>query len=246
MKKKVIIIVVCVLIAIILLGILLSIKNEENLDDYEDIYEEDEDKNIRYNMYNKKAISEVIENITIQGKVEIKREGYMYIFNGQHFGEYGFEMKEYTSAIIDDKNQICIDYYTNKKYDTSYIAEGDIIICTGDLQKHYTSDSDFDTKDNPIIVLKSIYYYNIMQREAVNNKRTATITVGNYYKTAEIYIKYDIQDKGYSFPFALKLNIEEDTQIIGNLEKGKKIKVQYKDLNVPLAELELKSIEVID
>ena len=28
------------------------------------------------------------------------------------------------------KKQECIDYYTLEKYDTSYIQEGDIIICT--------------------------------------------------------------------------------------------------------------------
>ena len=200
-----------------------------------------------YDMSLKKEPIEIIENTTIQGVVEINHNGYIYMFNGQHFGEYGFEMQEYTSANIDDKKQICIDYYTTEKYDTSYIEEGDLIICTGDLRKYLTCDNDLDTKDNPIIVLKSMDYYNVMQKEVVNNKRTATITVGEYYETGkEIYIKYNIYDKEYNLPFVLKFNITNDTQIIGNLEKGKKIKVQYKNLNVPLDELELKSIEVID
>ena len=46
-------------------------------------------------------------------------------------------------------------------------------------------------------------------------------------------------------PFALKFKITDDTEIIGNIERGSKIKVQYQNLNVPLNELELKSIEVI-
>ena len=200
-----------------------------------------------YDASKSKEIEKTIENITIRGIVELNHNGYIYIFNGQHFGEYGFEMQEYTSANIDDKKQICIDYYTTEKYDTSYIEEGDLIICTGDLRKYLTCDNDLDTKDNPIIVLKSMDYYNVMQKEVVNNKRTATITVGEYYETGkEIYIKYNIYDKEYNLPFVLKFNITNDTQIIGNLEKGKKIKVQYKNLNVPLDELELKSIEVID
>ena len=45
-------------------------------------------------------------------------------------------MKEYARANINDKKQECIDYYTLEKYDTSYIQEGDIIICTGDLIKY--------------------------------------------------------------------------------------------------------------
>ena len=46
--------------------------------------------------------------------------------------------------------------------------------------------------------------------------------------------------------FVLKFNITDDTKIIGNLEKGKEVKIQYKNLNVPIDELELKTIEVIE
>lgn len=59
-------------------------------------------------------------------------------------------------------------------------------------------------------------------------------------------MKYDITDKKCKFPFVLKFNITDDTKIIGNLEKGKEVKIQYKNLNVPIAELELKTIEVIE
>ena len=70
---------------------------------------------------------------------------------------------------------------------------------------------------------------------------------GEYYDISnEIYIKYDISDKEYKLPFILKFDIKDDTKIIGNLEKGKEIKIQYKDLNVPANELELKTIEVIE
>ena len=46
-------------------------------------------------------------------------------------------------------------------------------------------------------------------------------------------------------PFVLKFNITKDTKIVGELEKGKTIKIEYKDLNVPINELELKQIEVV-
>lgn len=170
----------------------------------------------------------------------------MDIFNGQHFGEYGFEMKEYTRANIDNRKQECIDYYTSEKYDTSYIQDGDLIFCTGDLKKYSTGDDDFDTKDNPIIVLKEKDYNNL-KRKTINNAKTGTITVGEYYDISnEVYIKYDISDKEYKLPFVLKFNIDNETKIVGNLEREKKIKVQYKNLNAPINELELKTIEVVE
>lgn len=251
--KKNIIFVICAILVMILLGILIFNK-EKKIDDtatdnttftHSVIY--DEDGNLIYDMSKSKEIEEIIENTTIQGIVELNHNGYIYIFNGQHFGEYGLEMKEYTRANIGDKKQKCIDYYTSEKYDTSYIHEGDILICTGDLIKYkYTiQNNDFDTKDNLIIVLKS-KDYNSIKKETLNNEKSV-ITVEDYYDTTgEIYIKYDIFDKEYHLPFALKFNITDDTKIIGNIEKGNKIKVQYKDLNVSLDELELKSIEVIE
>lgn len=252
MKKNIIII--CVILVIILLGIMLFNKEKEIDDTRTDetefahsvIY--DEDGNLIYDTSKSKEIEETIENTTIQGIVELNHNGYIYIFNGQHFGEYGLEMKEYTRANIDDKKQECIDYYTSEKYDTSYIQEGDIIICTGNLikYKYNMGDNDFDTRDNSIIVLKS-KDYEAIKKETINNEKSVISTVRDYYDTTgEIYIKYDVYDKEYNLPFALKFSITDDTEIIGNIVKGNKIKVQYKNLNVPLDELELKSIEVIE
>lgn len=170
----------------------------------------------------------------------------MDIFNGQHFGEFGLEMQEYTRANINNKKQKCIDYLTSKEYDTTYIKEGDILICKGDLSKkgYSMGDADFDTKDNPIIVLKEKDYYE-MKKQSINNKIQTVISVANYY-TDHIYLKYNIVDNNNNLPFALKFNITSTTQVIGNIAKGKKVKIQYEDLNVPIDELELKSIEVIE
>ena len=60
-------------------------------------------------------------------------------------------MEEYTRANIDDKNQKCIDYVTSKEYDTSYIEEGDIVICKGDLTSYSIKNDDLDTKDNQLL-----------------------------------------------------------------------------------------------
>lgn len=244
--KKNIIIVICVILVIILLGIMLFNKRKE-IDDTRTHETESAHLDI-YDTSKSKEVKETTENTAIQGIVELNHNGYIYIFNGQHFGEYGFEMEEYTMANIIDKKQECIDYYTAEKYDTSYIQEGDIIICIGDLTK-YTNEfaiADFDTKDNPIIVLKSSNYYT-MKKEKVISEPQNVGTIGAYYSSAkEVYIKYELSDKGYNLPFAFKFYITPDTQIIGNLQKGKNVVLQYKNLNVPLDELELKSIEVID
>lgn len=250
MNKKVIVIIICAMLGMVL-GIMLFVNNKSNdiedLESYSKIYDEKDNMiNILDGVSREKEIVETIANIKIQGIVESSRNEYIYIFNGQHFGEYGFEMKEYTRANIDNKKQECIDYYTSEKYDTNYIQDGDLIICTGDLKKYSTGDDDFDTKHNPIIVLKEKDYNNL-KRKTINSAKVGTITVGEYYEISnEVYIKYDVSDKEYKLPFVLKFNINDETKIIGNLEREKKIKVQYKDLNVPINELELKTIEVID
>lgn len=247
-NKKIVILTIIFLLVIILVCIAFGYikkerNNEKGLEDHSLIY--DKDGNIVYNLSSEKEVLETIEDTTIQGIVELNHNGYIYIFNGQHFGEYGFEMQEYTRANIDNKNQECIDYHTLEKYDTSYIQEGDIIICTGDLKKYSMRDNDLDTKENPIIVLKS-KDYNTIKKETLNNNRKSTITIGEYFdNNGEIYIKYEIADKEYNLPFVLKLKVTDDTQVIGNLKKGNKIIVQYKDLNVPIDELELKRLEVV-
>ena len=244
MNKKIFIILICIIVLIIAVIIGFSrIKEEDDSANYENynIYNEEET-----NMDNNAIITEKLQDVVIQGVVELHHNGFIYIFNGQHFGEYGFEMEEYTRANIDDKNQKCIDYVTSKEYDTSYIEEGDIVICKGDLTSYSIKNDDLDTKDNPIIVLKADDY-NKMQHEAIKEERTAVVTIGEYFDfNGEIYLKYEISDKEYKLPFVLRFNVKEDnTNIKGKLEKGKKVKVEYKNPNISTEQLVLKSIEVI-
>lgn len=211
-------------------------------------YVNDNENNVSYDSEKENQIIEVINDTTIQGIVELNHNGYIYIFNGQHFGEYGFEMQEYTRANIDNKNQTCIDYITNKKYDTTYIEDGDLLICKGDLavKGNISYNSDLDTKDNAIIVLKAEDYNN-MKKEVLNGKRDTEIIVGDYYNNSkEIYLKYSLEDKNYQLPFALKLTITDNTEIIGNIETGKKVVVEYENVNAYFDELKLKSIKVIN
>lgn len=257
MKKKLIItLAIIVIILIIIMCIIINNKkSNENNEKTDSTVIYDKDGKIIYDISRKNEITDVIKDTVIQGIVELNHNGYIYIFNGQHFGEFGFEMEEYTRANINNKNQKCLDYFTLKEYDTSYIQEGDILICSGDLSKkgYSMGDNDFDTKDNSIIVLKS-NDYNQMKRDALTGKRTysSIVTIGDEYtESGYVYLKYSLEDDthsdtSYNFPFAVKAYITENTEIIGNLQKGKIVKVQYENSNIPLDELKIKSIEVIE
>lgn len=242
MKKKVVIIGSCIIVLVLMINILIFFNNKE-IDN-----QLGEQNDFIPNIESQPKFKEIIENTQIQGRVEIHHNGFIYLFNGEHFGEYGFEIEEYTRTNIDDKNQKCIDYISKKEYDTSYVQEGDLLICTGDLKKieYGMGENDFDTKGNPIIVLKE-KDYNKMKQEAIRQERKTIITVGEYFDTStEIYLKYEISDETYQLPFALKLNITQDTKIIGELMQGKKVKVQYKNKDVSLEELEIEKIEVVE
>ena len=65
------------------------------------------------------------------------------------------------------------------------------------------------------------------------------------------YLKYDIEDDTnsdtvYHFPFIQKVYINENTEIIGNLQKGNIVEVEYENLSESLVDLKLKSIKVIE
>ena len=258
-ERKIIIAILCIILIIaVLLGILIfnrdtQINETEFKENSSVIY--DKEGNIIYDTSRQNEITEVVKDVYIQGVVELHHNGYIYIFNGQHFGEFGFEMEEYTRANITDKKQKCIDYFTLKEYDSSYIEEGDLLICSGDLSKKGYSfgDNDFDPKNNPITVLKS-NDYNKMKQDALKGNRTypSVVTIGDAYTEAgHLYLKYSLEDDthtdtGYNYPFAVKAYITDNTQIIGNLEKGKNVKVEYESLDMPLDKLELKSIEITE
>ena len=230
MKKKLIITlsVIVIILIIIMCIVINNKKSNENNEKADSTVIYDKDGNIIYDISRENEITDVIKDTVIQGIVELNHNGYIYIFNGQHFGEFGFEMKEYTRANINNKKQKCLDYFTLKEYDTNYIQEGDILICSGDLSKkgYSMGDNDFDTKDNAIIVLKS-NDYNQMKKDALIGKRTysSIVTVGDeYVESGYVYLKYSLEDDthsdtGYNFPFAVKAYIEDDTKVIGNLEK---------------------------
>ena len=257
MKKKLIItLAIIVIILIIIMCIIINNKkSNENNEKADSTVIYDKDGKIIYDISRKNEITDVIKDTVIQGIVELNHNGYIYIFNGQHFGEFGLEMEEYTRAIFKDNNQTCIDYLTLQKYDTNYIQEGDILICSGDLSKkgYSMGENDFDTKDNSIIVLKSNDYTQ-MKRDALTGKRaySSVVTIGDeYIEQGYVYLKYSLEDDthsdtGYNFPFAVKAYITDDTEIIGNLQREKNVKVQYENSNVPLDELKIKSIEVIE
>ena len=255
MKKKLIItLTIIVIILIIIMCIIINNKkSNENNEKTDSTVIYDKDGKFIYDISRKNEITDVIKDTVIQGIVELNHNGYIYIFNGQHFGEFGLEMEEYTRANIKDNNQTCIDYLTLEKYNTSYIQEGDLLICTGDLRKkgYSMGDNDFDTKNNAIVVLKS-NDYNKMVQDALKGNRAypSVITIGDaYIESGYLYLKYSLEDDthsdtGYNFPFAVKAYITDNTKISGDLEKGKTVKVKYENEN--MENLKLQSIETIE
>jgi len=93
-----------------------------------------------------------------------------------------------------------------------------------------------------------------MKSDTICGKRTfeSTIVAGDIYKEeGYMYLKYDIEDDTnsdtvYHFPFIQKVYINENTEIIGNLQKGNIVEVEYENLSESLVDLKLKSIKVIE
>ena len=149
MKKKIIIFIICIILVVFLCGVVFFYKDKksdktESSDKYSVIL--DKEGNIIYDMSKNDETTEVIKNTVIQGIVELNHNGYIYIFNGQHFGEFGLEMKEYTRANINNKNQKCLDYFTLKEYDTNYII--------GNLQREKNVKVQYENSNAPLDGLK--------------------------------------------------------------------------------------------
>lgn len=90
MNKKRIIIIICIilvisLVYIVFVNIFQEKKETENVDSYSKIY--DNEGHLIYDKSKGKEVIETVENTTIQGVVELNHNGYIDIFNGQHFGE---------------------------------------------------------------------------------------------------------------------------------------------------------------
>lgn len=254
MKKRIFALVIIVIILIVVA--LVYLYNSKDIEENENISNKgtviySSDGNVIYDPSKANETTGVEENIVIQGLVSVKSDKYIILEGRQHFGEYGYEIDEYTDATINNNNQECIDYFTLEKYDTSYIEEGDMLICSGDLTRKYKeSYNTFDTKDNSIIVLKSNDYEK-MKQEAIEDKRAihSTITIGDIYENY-IYLEYTLEDDtnsdiSYNFPFAEKVYISDDTKIIGNLQKGETVKVEYNKENGNSDALELKELDVV-
>ena len=266
MKKEVLIILGLIVLSVIIVFTTLIVNKkvkleEEQEDEVGQIY--DDKENFTYDL--EREITTITNDIVIQGLVEGKSEKSINMSGGQLFEEFVYDIEEYTTANIEIKNQTCIDYLTSEEYDTNYIEIGDLLICRGDLTKHSNATIKYiDTKNNEIVVLKR-EDFNKMQEQTINSDNPI-ITIEEMYLTnntnadtlSYIYIKYDIEDKTnsdtiYHFPFVRKAYITDRTEIIGKLEKGKKIKIQY-DYSDDIynnskyvdLRLKLKSIEVIE
>ena len=256
-KQKVTILIIFILVACIgfLLGIFtgLSRKNREEKDNLNaQMSVNDNEKQNTEIISKSKNIIETIPNVTIKGMVELNREGSIYITDSYRFGEFGYQLNdEYTEVNIESKNQTYIDYFTSEEYSVNDIGIKDRLICTGDLIKTSNAIYEFDTKENAIIVLKAKDYTKMLDTAKENKK--LKITVGQeYLSSSYIFLRYDVEDNTrgttYNFPSVVKTYMTNDTQILGNLEKGKKVEIEFdnKDYGYDRDAADLKMIKVID
>ncbi len=272
MKKKVLIILGLIVLLVVIVFTTLIVNKKVKLEEEQEQEDEvgqiyNDKENFAYDL--EREITTITNDIVIQGLVEGKSEKSINMSGGQLFEEFVYDIEEYTTANIEIKNQTCIDYLTSEKYDINYIESGDLLICRGDLIKYSNAPIKYiDTKNNEIVVLKR-EDFNKMQEQTINSDNPI-ITIGAMYLTnnntdgvtssteSYLYIKYDIEDNTNSdtvhhFPFVRKVYITDRTEIIGKLEKGKKIKVQYdysddvyNNAKYVDLRLKLKSIEVIE
>lgn len=235
MKKRTIIIIGSVILFIIIAITSIILITKDNKKEVETFLEKrgnviyDKNGNIVYDPEGQNKITNIEKEIRVQGLVESNNDNYIYIFGGQHFGEFGYEMKTYTTAFIESKNQKCRDYFTSEEYSVNDIEIGDLLITSGDLIKYADYKNYIDTKGNTIVVLKK-KDYSKMQEEVLNSENPI-ITLGEVFSD-HLYIEYDIEDNTnsdivYKFPFAREVYITDKTEIIGYLEEGKKIKIEY-------------------
>lgn len=199
---------------------------------------------------NEKKVKDVIKDTFIMGTVEVKKDEYIYIFGGQHFGEKGYEVKEYTTANIPINSSLtCIDYITLEKHSLDYIEEGDILICTGNLTKYENVNYLNDFEAFSIVVVKNKDLINI-EKEAFNNKRFMNVTIGEVYPD-ELYLIYDVEDDtnsdiSYHFIFVQKVNMTDIAEIDGKIEEGKSVQVEYNDIDYYKNQAKLKKMKVIE
>lgn len=250
MYKKILIVISVVLVIIAIIYVI-TVKDKKTIQNSYDSF------NYALNnaLVNTTNIQQITKNANIQGIVYLNSDGKIIMTDNQYFGELGYSIEEYDFAVINENNQICIDYFTLNKYDTSYIEKGDILICEGDLISYNNKGSELlNINGNEIIVLKESNYEKI-KKETINNESNAHITIGDIYleeylEDKYIYLKYDVEEAYNStqlhhFPFIQKAYITKDTQIIGTIEKGKKVNVKYvKPINYDDG-LELRFLEII-
>ena len=101
MKKRTIIIVIIaiIIITIALLALFLYKNNKSNSQvDTTRIY--DQNGQLIADFSNINEVTEIKENISIQGIVEVHHNGYIYIFNGQHFENMVLKWKNILELIL--------------------------------------------------------------------------------------------------------------------------------------------------
>lgn len=182
-----------------------------------------------------------IDNAEIKGLVENIEDDYIVIFKGRHEGELGLEVKGYTSAYVENKNQTFVDCITGKEYDISYINEGDLLVCNGTLIEKSGHFYGFDTKDNKIMFFKKSDLDKIKNNAILNNLTScSSITIHSIFSNY-MYIEFNLEyitnlGEKYTLSFIEKMYYSDISNISGQLSVHnsiKNIKLNIYDITIP-------------
>jgi len=192
-----------------------------------------------------------LDNTEIKGLVESIENDYITIFEGRHEGELGLSIDGYTSAFIENKNQIYVDCMTGEEHDITYISKGDLLICTGTLitksSSHYNG---FDTKENKIMVFKKSDLDKIRKNAILDNLTHTSSIIIHSVGFERLYIQFDIEKvtnwgKKYVLSFVEPIYYTDASNISGQLVENNSIKnIELKVYDIDTPDIYLVSIEL--
>lgn len=191
-----------------------------------------------------------IDNAEVKGLVEHIEDDYIIIFGGRHEGELGLEIKGYTSAYVENKDQIFVDCMTGKEHDISYINEGDLLICNGTLIEKSGHFYGFDTKDNKIMFFKKSDLDEIRNNAILNNlANCSSITIHSIFSNY-MYIQFNLEyitnlGEKYTLSFIEKMYYSDISNISGQLSVHNSIKnIELKIYDIALPDISIISMEL--
>ncbi len=252
MKKNILKILFYLLLIILSIILVTLIIRKININNISNSFKSTSDNTIakssNFSVYS--SAIKTIDNLEIKGLVENIEDDYIVIFKGRHEGELGLEVKGYTSAYVENKNQIFVDCMTGEEHDINYINEGDLLICNGTLIEKSGHFYGFDTKDNKIMFFKKSDLDEIRNNAILNNLTScSSITIHSIFSNY-MYIEFNLEyitnlGEKYTLSFIEKMYYSDISNISGQLSVHNSIKnIELKIYDIALPDISIISMEL--